>query len=125
MTKLEFEKVLNDSGIKNKCPNDDNIYLWEDREIKFNNGFAEIKGTIPYDFAETLYSKYPNNLYSTIVNDGDGKAESKPIDFFKVASIDGFSTKTKKGLLFLIFEFEKYILLQKNDLKIKTKKILF
>ncbi len=115
MKKLEFETVLDVLGINNKCINEDNIdvYLWHSYKgykISFNNGIAEIKGHFPYEFVQTFKNKYQEDFYSVVDND-----KSENINF-----VDGFNIKTKEGLLVLIFELQKYYLLEKIDDKIKN-----
>ncbi len=79
MTNIEFKTVLNVLNISNKIGTKKNefdeeidIYKWHDFEIYLSGyGSAILKGKIPFEVAQTIYNKYPNNPYSIRINNNN------------------------------------------------------
>ncbi len=96
MNKFEFENVIDVLGINNKVPNQtDNytsirdIYDWNDFEIYFDdNRYSIIKGKIPFEVAQKIYDKYPNNPHSIRIAGGD--LDNKPSEWAKNDEYDKF-----------------------------------
>ncbi len=87
MNKIEFTKTLNMFGqstefshTKSKLRTEEEVYLWKGLLINFSGTYyAIVQGKVPYEVAQRIYKKYPNNEYGIRI-DG-GYINSKPGDY--------------------------------------------
>lgn len=109
MNRLEFEKVIEITGIKNivgryhgRDDIDGPIYEWNGFKFKFSGSYyAMIYGHVPYDLVKILYEKYSNNEY--LVRWDGGSEYVVPTSGTGCYHID-----RKDGLLCFITELQDY-----------------
>ena len=96
MNKFEFKNVIDVLGINNKTSyiisqygTVEDVYDWNGLEIYFyGHYYSIIKGKIPFEVAQKIYDKYPNNPPSIkIIN---GNSYYTPIDWVKNDDYDKF-----------------------------------
>ena len=116
MNRLEFKEVLKAVGVNNPLTDTHNrygeseeVHYWKDIVMYFGGSYYTIiKGKIPFEVADIIYEKYPNNPYKIRI-DG-GSEDYKPIEYAidkqytkeiaeelkKTTSLEDFSTINKK-----------------------------
>lgn len=116
MNRLEFKEVLKAVGVNNPLTDTHNrygeseeVHYWKDIVMYFGGSYYTIiKGKIPFEVADIIYEKYPNNPYKIRI-DG-GKEDYKSIEYAidkqytkeiaeelkKTTSLEDFSTINKK-----------------------------
>lgn len=78
MNKIEFKKIMNLFGNYHTLPKE--IYLWNNLVIEFSGTYYTIiKGKVPYEVAQRIYEKYPQNEHSIRIN--GGYIDSEPFDY--------------------------------------------
>ena len=96
MNRLEFKNVIDVLGINNKTSyiiskygTVEDIYDWNGLEIYFyGHYYSIIKGKIPFEVAQKIYDKYPNNPPSIRIINGNNYYT--PIDWVKNDDYDKF-----------------------------------
>lgn len=125
MTELEFNEVLNAMEINNpiatthgRYGKKTDVHAWHN--IGFNFGgsyYTVVSGKIPFEVAENIYNKYPDNPY--IIRIAGGCEDWKPSEWAVTGPngekyITGYHIDTKEGLLILLCELEDYYLRKEN-----------
>ena len=96
MNRLEFKNVIDVLGINNKTSyiisqygTVEDVYDWNGLEIYFyGHYYSIIKGKIPFEVAQKIYDKYPNNPPSIRIINGNNYYT--PIDWVKNDDYDKF-----------------------------------
>ena len=127
MYRLEFNEVCSATAIDDvwtekigRMGQNEKFFCWGGLEICFSGKYyAIVKGKIPLEVAEIIYSKYPENEYKIRVQ--GGREENIPSDWAIEDIISGeeyieeYHIDTKEGLLIFITEMKDYFA-RKNKL---------
>lgn len=126
MYRLEFNEVCSATAIDDvwtektgRMGQNEKIFSWGELEICFSGKYyAIVKGKIPLEVAEIIYSKYPENEYKIRVQ--GGREEDIPSDWAIEDIISGeeyieeYHIDTKEGLLIFITEMKDYFARRNN-----------
>ena len=83
MIRKDYEDVRKSFNINNNLSDTivngdkEKVYYWNDLAMWFSNGYAVIKGRIPFILANSIFEKYPNKIYEIRVNGGSWCDEPK------------------------------------------------
>ena len=125
MNRLEFETTIKALGINEILSKTtrggilEKVYKWHDFIIYFS-GTTIIRGKIPFEVAETIYEKYPNNIHGIRV--AGGNSDWNPKNFVHGNYLSTYHIDTKEGLVIFILEMMDFYNRKHNEFGMETKR---